>query len=75
MKKWEYKTIERSRSYKMLADPNKWSRDIQNTLTDLGDEGWELITVVTRSAFTGISSTGFTTDEMWVLKRPCEETE
>jgi hypothetical protein len=72
MKKWEYKTIERSRNFRLLSDPSKWSQEIQDTLTDLGDEGWELVTVVTRSAYAGISSTGFTTDEMWVLKRPFE---
>jgi len=75
MLKWEYKTIARSRNYKTLNDPNQWSREIQDTLTDLGDQGWELVTVVTRSAFTGMTHAGFSTDEMWVLKRPCEETQ
>lgn len=73
MKKWDYKIIERPRNYKVLADPGKLSSEVENTLLDLGDEGWELVTVVTRASYTSITNTGFAADEMWVFKRPFEE--
>jgi hypothetical protein len=73
MKKWDYKIIESPRNYKVLNNPGKLSRDIEDTLLDLGDEGWELVTVVTRTSFASITNTGFSSEEMWVFKRPLEE--
>jgi len=39
MKQWEYKLLERSRSYKLFGDPTNWLQDIHNALSDLGKEG------------------------------------
>ena len=70
MKQWEYKLLERSRSYKLFGGHTNWLQDIHNALSDLGKEGWELVSVITRSSNAGVPSAGFTTDETWVFKRP-----
>ena len=46
-------------------------------LHELGNEGWELVEIITRSSSVNtpasvMNISGFTTDEEWVFKRPIE---
>jgi hypothetical protein len=45
---------------------------LPEALEKLGDEGWELVSVSPRSSYMGQHTAGFTTDEIWVFKRPKE---
>jgi hypothetical protein len=36
----------------------------------LGDDGWELVSVVPRSSIGGAESSGFTSEQVWIFKRP-----
>jgi len=42
---------------------------------ELGKEGWELVTVVTRSLADTAPIVGMTTEELWVFKRPLDLSE
>ena len=65
-------------------EANAWNRDIDGEVLRLGIDGWELVTVVARSGYLGgsifegpatnlaLDFAGFTTEEMWVFKRPIE---
>lgn len=51
--------------------------DMVEKLTELGDQGWELVSVTARSGYLGGLEihaagdfAGFTSDEIWVFKRP-----
>jgi hypothetical protein len=81
MAKWEYKTIYRSRGWDKDKEYPKapwmyatdWNIDIDKTLKELGDEGWELVAVTPRSSYMGGQGgtltkdfAGFTSDEVWV---------
>lgn len=70
MTSWEYLTIVASREMTMLGYPKEWNRDMQAELARLGKEGWELVSVSPRSTVGGLASAGFTSEEVWVLKRP-----
>jgi hypothetical protein len=84
MQRWEYKFVLRGREFashdKYMFGPTKWSiADMEKAVAELGDEGWELVSVTPRSDLTraaGASSivpaelAGFTTSEIWVFKRP-----
>lgn len=62
--RWEYVFLERSREIKRTRDgiihTLEWNKDITSTIEALGEEGWELMAV----------GAGFTSDELWVFKRP-----
>ena len=93
---WEYKTVLRSRGFAAAEEKlqraavwDSWAEDkqplaapvdITAKLTQLGDQGWELVSVTPRSSLLGGHETseeggvssdyaGFTTDETWVFKR------
>ena len=86
MQKWEYKTIIRVRGVKEkqrgaeLYVAAKWNIDINQTLLEYGEDGWELVAVTPRSSFMGGYNdayqnhhhdyAGFTDQELWVFKRP-----
>lgn len=80
LQRWEYKFLYRERSLKsdsyfgstvVVMEAAKWNpRDLESQVKKLGEEGWELISVVPRSSFGGPDEAGFTTDETWVFKRP-----
>ncbi|MEW6028744.1 MAG: hypothetical protein ACOYZ8_00800 [Chloroflexota bacterium] len=90
MTKWEYKTIVRERGWdKDKTTPKaawsaatNWNVDIDKTLKELGEEGWELVAVTSRSNYLGGfregsnwvnymgDYAGFTSHETWVFKRP-----
>ena len=91
MQKWEYKHFRRTRGYlacekgegllarsEAFHRAGSWSgENIGETLTQLGEEGWELVSVVPRSTFlggTGATTShdyaGFTNEELWIFKRP-----
>lgn len=69
MQAWEYKVLHRVRQIRS-GRIGGWDEPIVAQLPALGDEGWELVTVITRSSEPGGLSAGVTTDEMWVFKRP-----
>lgn len=69
MQKWEYKVLHRVRPVSGSNVAN-WDEPIVSELPAIGDDGWELVTVITRSSVPGQVSSGVTTDEMWVFKRP-----
>lgn len=75
MEKWDYKTLSRERSVKgtrtdIYVEANNWNQRIEDQLHRLGNEGWELVTVVPRSSLAGTHGAGFTSEELWVFKRP-----
>jgi hypothetical protein len=69
MQPWEYKVLHRVRPIR-AGKAGGWDEPIVSELPALGDEGWELVTVITRSSEPGGITAGITTDEMWVFKRP-----
>jgi hypothetical protein len=69
MQAWEYKVIHRVRGVGMTTT-RSWDEPIVSQLPALGDEGWELVSVVARSSEPGSATAGVTSDEMWVFKRP-----
>lgn len=69
MQPWEYKVLHRSRSVQSGA-AGQWDSGVVGQLPELGEQGWELVTVVPRSSVGGCSSAGVTSDELWVFKRP-----
>ncbi len=44
--------------------------DIMGISRELGLEGWELVAICPRSLPVSTGTTGTTTDELWVFKRP-----
>lgn len=84
MQRWEYKTILQRRvweSREKKADygwSGPWDQEID--FSSLGSEGWELVAVVPRSGVLGSSNSGatsidfagFTSEQLWVFKRPQE---
>lgn len=69
MQPWEYKVLHRVRRVSGTR-VGAWDEPIVAQLPALGEEGWELVTVITRASEPGGMSAGVTTDEMWVFKRP-----
>ncbi len=57
MQKWEYKALARGRGYKggFSNDARDWNNKIIEALPSLGENGWELVSVVPRSSLTGES--------------------
>lgn len=71
---WEYLTIECSRHVNLLkASVTDWDRDIPAELNQLGQQGWNLIHVVSTASAMGKHGGGVTTDEVWIFKRPKAE--
>jgi hypothetical protein len=76
MTKWEYKYELRKRD----AVAKQWDNDIAAKLSTFGSEGWELVCISPRSGDLNsanlctnhYSTAGFTTEELWVFKRPIE---
>lgn len=70
MQRWEYRVFHRQRVVTLGEITSGWDENIVGMLPDLGDQGWELITVLPRSSSGGATDAGVTTDELWVFKRP-----
>ena len=65
MQKWEYKTIRRMREWPDVGlYAMEWDSNISELLPALGEEGWELVTVVPRSSQRGESYAGTTNEVM-----------
>jgi hypothetical protein len=89
MQKWEYYTLVRERAWEPVKGMNyakagKWNVGIDDTLAELGDQGWELVSVASRSSYLGAPTgaaagtaspdyAGFTSSEIWVFKRPKQD--
>ena len=74
MQKWEYKVLFRARGYKggFSNKATDWNKNIVGGLQSMGENGWELVSVVPRSSYTGELAAGFTSEESWIFKRPKE---
>ena len=76
MHKWEYYIFEQKRQVQGsnfgTGYPSKWNNniDLAKPFAELGNEGWELVSVVPGSDFTGMPNAGVTTSLLWVFKRP-----
>ncbi len=81
--RWEHITILRTRGYRGTffgAGAKEWTwqahieipnmAELEDPVQWLGETGWELVTVVPRSSIGGTESSGFTSEELWVFKRP-----
>ena len=68
--KWEYKYLVRERYPDQ--DEGKWNIDISVFLNQIGQDGWELTSVVPRVGVLRGNSP-VTTEELWVFKRPLPE--
>ena len=70
MQKWEYATVRRTRGNNART-PGLWSIEpIEPTLNALGEDGWELVGLSCESGQPGAGGAGYTTEEVWVFKRP-----
>jgi hypothetical protein len=85
MQKWEYKTILRSRGWgpdpqlgnkAMWMVAGSWDVGLDDLLEQLGNEGWELVSVSPRSSYLGgatgnggLDYAGYTSQELWIFKR------
>jgi hypothetical protein len=67
---WEYKVIHRARNVQGGGAAGQWDSGVVGQLPELGEEGWELVSVVPRSSVGGSTVAGTTSDEMWIFKRP-----
>jgi len=82
--RWEYRFLVRSRGIKGsvgaalgalagttrdYANATEWE-DLETKVSYLGENGWELVNIIPRSSIAGSVGDGFTTDELWVFKRP-----
>ena len=73
MQKWEYRVLLRQRTITRTEHGDvvgQWDKNIIPELPGLGEEGWELVTVISRSSDPIAGRGGVTTEEQWVLKRP-----
>jgi tetratricopeptide (TPR) repeat protein len=80
--KWQYLTIVRKRGWTKDGGAKEFNIDMNTELIKLGEAGWELVAVTSRSGIMGqqvttggatsiaIDYAGFTTNELWVFKRP-----
>lgn len=68
MQKWEYKIVMCQRNAGFFSG-YEWDRDMEEILPQLGDEGWELVSVIPESSAWGENNSGATTEEKWVFKR------
>ena len=68
MTKWEYKIIMCERDFGIFSS-NEWDKDMEAVSCKLGEEGWELVSVVPEASSWGESRSGLTTEEKWVFKR------
>ena len=68
VQRWEYLKLDRTLTlrHKNYSGSNAWVWSDEIPMNEMGDQGWELVTIVP-------SSTDGTTDnEMWLFKRPVE---
>ena len=76
MTRWEYHFVLRERHF-AGGKAERWDIEIGKTLADLGEEGWELVSVTARCDRTagvigGVPMYGADTHDLWVFKRPKE---
>ncbi|HUG15720.1 MAG TPA: hypothetical protein VMM78_11965 [Thermomicrobiales bacterium] len=73
MQTWEYRILLRQRAITRAEGGDvvgQWDKNIIPELPALGEDGWELVTVVSRSSDSSGGRGGVTTEEQWILKRP-----
>jgi len=68
----ENENFSRPTDWAVFEDGKKLSAsvDLLVRLNELGAEGWELVSDTPRSSFVGDGAAGFTSEEVWILKRP-----
>ena len=64
--KWEYLVRTRHRDQGMI-NAGKWKDDVAGDLGKLGNDRWELVSIVPEVSVAGHA---LTTHEVWVFKRP-----
>lgn len=87
MQRWEYKSVLRTRGWpapkknEAFVSGGSWNVDLESIFA-LGNEGWELVSIVPISNVQGNKQTwwgaggetsdfaGFTNEQLWVFKRP-----
>lgn len=85
-KGWEYTFLSQTRGIKgsvtaaleaVLSGENapyagamQWEPDLTEKVQELGKDNWDLHMVVPYSSIAGAQGAGFTTDLLWVFKRP-----
>ena len=72
MKKWEYLTRDVYRERAFLGTWKDWEGE-HFEFNELGQEGWELVHVITSSDEQGDSMAGTTTALEYIFKRPIED--
>ena len=72
MQKWEYRIVHRTRT---VSPPElgPWMPSIMEILIPLGQEGWELTTVIPETHELIGQLTGILTQQILVFKRPVQE--
>ena len=66
--RWEYLRIDQIRGIDLANGFT--SLEPRVDLEEIGNEGWELVALVTASSFTGRDYAGTTSGLLWVFKRP-----
>jgi len=69
MQKWEY-TVKFNTRKGGVTGTSKWSYDW--SLTEMGEQGWELVAVLPIASATGAMLSGTTTEIEYIFKRPKE---
>jgi hypothetical protein len=73
MPKWEYRVLLRARTItrtEVGEEIGQWDKNLIPELPALGEDGWELVTVISRSSDPHGGRGGVTTEEQWIFKRP-----
>jgi hypothetical protein len=76
MPKWEYRVLIRTRKIARTESGDQigqWDKNLIPELPGLGEDGWELVTVISRSSDSAGGRGGVTTEEQWIFKRPKNE--
>jgi hypothetical protein len=69
MQRWEYNTVLRTRPVHIFR-VGQWEIEPKEMLTEMGEQGWELVAISAQSGGVGAQYAGVTSEELWVFKRP-----
>jgi hypothetical protein len=81
MVRWEYKVLPRARAIQAPEAGRQWygatdwdPADFIDQLPKLGQDGWELVAITSRSNLAHATApvAGWTSQEVWVFKRPID---
>lgn len=75
MQKWEYRTVTRRRGWKTAGlnkswfEATNWDEPMTTLLTELGDAGWELVSVTSGSSVLGALKANMSEMKMGAVSR------